>query len=94
MVISLGTISVSSASAAAVPSAPQSPTSSLFFAACATTSMGCVVGGLATGSSYYVDVIATKSAGSSGASNMRLISPGKAGSPPTNVTASSDSSGR
>ncbi len=70
------------------------PTYSPVFASCSTTSLGCVIGGLTTGTSYYVDVIATNSAGSSGASNMRPISPGNAGSPPPNVTASSDSAGR
>ncbi len=46
------------------------------------------------GTSYYVDVIATNSAGSSEPSAMRTVSPGAAGSPPTNVSASSDAQGR
>jgi hypothetical protein len=70
------------------------PTYSPVFASCSTTGLGCVIGGLVTGTSYYVDVIATNGAGSSGPSVMRPASPGNAGSPPTNVTASSDSSGR
>jgi len=70
------------------------PTSSPVFASCSTTGLGCVIGGLVSGTAYYVDVIASNSAGASGPSAMKPISPGNAGSPPTNVTASSDSSGR
>jgi hypothetical protein len=70
------------------------PTFSPVFASCSTTGLGCVIGGLVTGTSYYADVIASNSVGSSGPSTMRPVSPGNAGSPPTNVTASSDSSGR
>lgn len=70
------------------------PTASPVFASCSTTELGCVVGGLATGTNYYVDVIASNSAGTSGPSAMKPISPGNAGSPPSNVSATSDSSGR
>ena len=70
------------------------PTISPVFASCSTTGLGCVIGGLITGTNYYVDVIATNSAGTSGPSAMRPIAPGKAGSPPTYVSATSDSSGK
>jgi hypothetical protein len=70
------------------------PTFTPVFASCSTTGLGCVIGGLVTGTSYYVDVIASNSFGSSGPSTMRPVSPGNAGSPPTNVTASSESPGR
>ncbi len=70
------------------------PTTSPVFASCSTTGLGCIIGGLVSGTAYYVDVIASNSAGVSGPSAMKLISPGNAGSPPTNVTATSDSSGR
>lgn len=70
------------------------PTTSPVFASCSTTVLGCVIGGLATGASYYVDVVASNSAGASGPSAMKPISPGNAGSPPSNVSATSDSSGR
>lgn len=70
------------------------PTTSPVFASCSTTGLGCVIGGLVTGTAYYVDVIAANSAGSSGPSAMKPISPGNAGSPPSNVIATSDSSGR
>ncbi len=70
------------------------PTNSPVFASCSTTGLGCIIGGLVSGTAYYVDVIATNSAGVSGPSAMKPISPGNAGSPPTNVTATSDSSGR
>ena len=70
------------------------PTNSPVFASCSTTGLGCIIGGLISGTSYYVDVIASNSAGASGPSAMKPISPGNAGSPPTNVTATSDSSGR
>lgn len=70
------------------------PTTSPVFASCSTTGLGCVVGGLVTGTNYYVDVIAANSAGTSGPSAMKPISPGNAGSPPSNVSATSDSSGR
>lgn len=70
------------------------PTTSPIFASCSTTGLGCVIGGLATGTNYYVDVIASNSAGAGGPSAMKPISPGNAGSPPTNVSATSDSTGR
>lgn len=70
------------------------PTSSPVFASCSTTGLGCIIGGLVSGTTYYVDVIASNGAGASGPSAMKPISPGNAGSPPNNVTATSDSSGR
>jgi hypothetical protein len=70
------------------------PTYSPVFASCSTTGLGCLIGGLISGTSYYVDVIAANSAGASGPSVMKSISPGNAGSPPTNVIATSDSSGK
>lgn len=70
------------------------PTNSPVFASCSTTGLGCLIGGLIAGTNYYVDVIAANSAGTSGPSAMKPISPGNAGSPPTNVTATSDSSGK
>jgi len=70
------------------------PTTSPVFASCSTTGLGCVIGGLVSGTAYYVDVIASNSAGTSGPSAMKPISPGNAGSPPSSVTATSDSSGR
>lgn len=69
------------------------PTASPIFGSCSTTSLGCVVSGLATGSTYYVDVVASNSAGTGGPSAMKPISPGNAGSPPSNVSATSDSKG-
>lgn len=70
------------------------PTNSPVFASCTTTGLGCVIGGLITGATYYADVIAANSAGTSGPSAMKPLSPGNAGSPPSNVTATADSSGR
>ncbi len=70
------------------------PTNSPVFGSCSTTGLGCVISGLVSGTAYYVDVIATNSAGASAPSAMKPISPGNAGSPPTNVTATGDSSGR
>lgn len=70
------------------------PTTSPVFASCSTTGLGCVIGGLVSGTAYYVDVIAANSAGTGGPSAMKPISPGNAGSPPSNVIATSDSSGR
>lgn len=70
------------------------PTSSPVFASCSTTGLGCIIGGLVSGTAYYVDVVAANSAGTSGPSAMKPISPGNAGSPPSNVSATSDSSGR
>lgn len=69
------------------------PTNSPVFASCSTTALGCIVGGLISGSTYYVDVIASNSAGPGAPSAMKPISPGGAGSPPTNVSATSDSKG-
>lgn len=70
------------------------PTTSPVFASCTTTGLGCLIGGLVSGTPYYVDVVAANSAGTSGPSSMKPVSPGNAGSPPSNVVASSDSSGR
>jgi len=69
------------------------PTTSPIFASCTTTNLGCIVSGLASGSAYYVDVIASNSAGPGGPSVVRSISPGGAGFPPSNVSATSDSKG-
>ncbi len=69
------------------------PTASPIFGSCSTTGLGCVVTGLATGSTYYVDVVVSNSAGTGGPSAMKPISPGNAGSPPSNVSATSDSKG-
>lgn len=69
------------------------PTASPVFASCSTTDLGCVIGGLVSGSAYYVDVIAGNSAGTSAPSAMKPISPGSAGGPPINVSAVSDSKG-
>lgn len=55
------------------------PTTSPVFASCSTTGLGCIIGGLVSGTNYYVDVIAGNSAGASGPSAMKPISPGKAG---------------
>lgn len=70
------------------------PTNSPIFASCTTTGLGCVIGGLITGTSYYADVVAANSAGTSGPSAMKPLTPGNAGSPPSNVIATADSSGR
>lgn len=70
------------------------PTNSPVFASCSTTGLGCIIGGLVTGTNYYVDVIASNGAGTSGPSAMKPISPGNAGSPPSNVSATSDNSGK
>ncbi|MFZ2228459.1 MAG: fibronectin type III domain-containing protein [Candidatus Nanopelagicaceae bacterium] len=69
------------------------PTVTPVFASCAVTGLGCVISGLTTGSTYYVDVVASNSAGTGGPSAMKPISPGNAGSPPSNVSATSDSKG-
>lgn len=69
------------------------PTSSPVYASCSSTGLGCVISGLTTGSTYYVDVVAANSAGTGGPSAMKPISPGNAGSPPNNVSATSDSKG-
>lgn len=70
------------------------PTNSPVFASCSTSGLGCIIGGLIAGTNYYVDVVAANSAGTSGPSAMKPISPGNAGSPPTNVSATSDGSGK
>lgn len=69
------------------------PTVSPVFASCSSTGLGCVISGLTTGSTYYVDVVAANSAGTGGPSAMKPISPGNAGSHPSNVSATSDSKG-
>lgn len=69
------------------------PTNSPVFASCTTTNLGCLIGGLVSGSTYYVDVIASNSAGPGTPSATKPISPGGAGSPPSNVSATSDSKG-
>jgi len=130
LALSLSAFSISTSTAASVPSAPQyveamaganqvavtwdapsstggeslsytarvwtvpPPTTSPVFASCSTTGLGCIIGGLVSGTNYYVDVIASNSAGASGPSAMKPISPGNAGSPPSNVSATSDSTGR
>lgn len=53
-----------------------------------------MIGGLVAGTNYSIDVIASNSAGNSGPSAMKPIPPGNAGSPPTNVSATSESSGK
>ena len=69
------------------------PTNSAIFASCTTTQLGCIIGGLIAGNVYYVDVIASNSAGAGAPSAVKSISPGAAGRAPTNVTATSDSKG-
>ncbi len=69
------------------------PTNSVVFASCITTQLGCTVSGLISGTVYYVDVIASNSAGPGAPSASRSISPGAAGKPPSNVTATSDAKG-
>jgi len=69
------------------------PTSSPMFASCVTTNLGCIIGGVIPGVIYYVDAIASNSAGPSAPSAAKSISPGAAGKPPTNVSAMSDSKG-
>jgi len=70
------------------------PTTSPIVTTCSTNGLGCIASGLISGTSYYVDVVAINSAGTSAPSAMKPITPGSAGSPPTNVSAKSDSSGR
>lgn len=70
------------------------PTNTPAFGSCTTSGLGCVIGGLVSGATYYVDVIATNSAGASGPSASKSISPGSAGSPPTNVSAKNDGTGK
>ena len=69
------------------------PTNSAAIASCSTTQFGCIIGGLISGTVYYVDVIASNSAGAGAPSAAKSISPGAAGKPPTNVTATSDAKG-
>ena len=69
------------------------PTSSAVFATCTTTQYGCIVTGLASGTTYYVDVIASNSAGPGAPSAAKAMTPGGAGKAPSNVSASSDNKG-
>jgi hypothetical protein len=69
------------------------PTTSAPFATCTTTKLGCIITGLISGTTYYVDVFASNSAGAGGPSASKSITPGSAGKAPTNVTATSDSKG-
>ena len=69
------------------------PTSSPAFATCTTTQFGCIVTGLTSGTPYYVDVIASNSAGAGAPSSVRSMTPGGAGKAPSNVSATSDSKG-
>lgn len=69
------------------------PTASPVFASCTTTSFGCVISGLVSGTVYYVDVVAVNSAGTGAPSAARSISPGAAGSPPNSVSAAIDAKG-
>lgn len=69
------------------------PTTSAVFATCATSKLGCTIGGLISGTTYYVDVVASNSAGPGVPSAAKPITPGSAGKPPTNVTVASDSKG-
>lgn len=69
------------------------PTNSPMVASCTTTDLGCVITGLTSGSVYYVDVVASNSAGVGAPSKSKPISLGIAGPPPSNVTASRDSKG-
>lgn len=69
------------------------PTNSAIFASCTTTQLGCIIGGLIAGNVYYVDVIASNSAGAGAPSTSRSISPGASGKPPSNVAATSDAKG-
>jgi len=70
------------------------PTASPVFATCTTVNFGCVIGGLNPGSTYYVDVFASNSAGAGTPSAAKPISPGSAGKPPSNVSATSDGKGK
>lgn len=69
------------------------PTSSPVFASCTTKNLGCIISGLISGSTYYVDVFATNSAGVGPPSAAKPISPGAAGKAPNNVSGTSDSKG-
>lgn len=69
------------------------PTTSAVFATCTTSKLGCIIGGLISGTTYYVDVFASNSAGPGAPSAAKPITPGSAGKAPANVTATSDSKG-
>jgi hypothetical protein len=69
------------------------PTTSAVFATCTTTKLGCIVSGLISGTTYYVDVFASNSGGVGAPSAAKAITPGAAGKAPANVTATSDSKG-
>lgn len=69
------------------------PTNSAIFASCTTTQFGCIISGLISGSVYYVDVIASNSAGAGAPSAAKSIFPGATGKPPSNVSATSDAKG-
>lgn len=69
------------------------PTTSAVLASCTTTQLGCIVSGLVSGTVYYVDVIASNSAGAGAPSLAKSISPGATGKPPSNVSATSDAKG-
>lgn len=69
------------------------PTTSPVFASCVTINLGCIIGGLISGATYYVDVFASNSAGIGTPSAVKAISPGNAGKPPSDVSATSDNKG-
>ena len=69
------------------------PTATPVFATCSTTQFGCIVTGLTSGTPYYVDVVASNSAGAGAPSSVRTMTPGGAGKAPSNVSATSDSKG-
>jgi len=69
------------------------PTSTPVFTTCTTTQFGCIVTGLTSGTPYYVDVIASNSAGVGAPSAVRAMTPGGAGKAPSNVSATSDNKG-
>lgn len=69
------------------------PTASPVFATCTTTQFGCIVTGLTSGTPYYVDVIASNSAGAGAPSAVKPMTPGGAAKAPSNVSATSDSKG-
>jgi hypothetical protein len=69
------------------------PTNTAAFASCSTSQLGCVISGLISGTIYYVDVIASNSAGAGAPSASKSISPGATGKPPSNVSATSDAKG-
>jgi len=69
------------------------PTNTAAFASCSTTQLGCIISGLISGTVYYVDVIASNSAGAGAPSASKSISPGSTGKPPSNVSATSDAKG-